>query len=48
MVTLAEVRKINENTLFYGEGWDFGEVADNARFDQAGKSTWRALRSVPS
>ncbi|MEZ9070713.1 DUF5116 domain-containing protein [Vibrio splendidus] len=32
---LAEVRKIDENTLFYGEGWDFGEVADNARFDQA-------------
>ncbi|TCV31009.1 pullulanase-type alpha-1,6-glucosidase [Vibrio crassostreae] len=32
---LAEVRKIDENTLFYGEGWDFGEVANNARFDQA-------------
>ncbi|MGF1746482.1 pullulanase-type alpha-1,6-glucosidase [Vibrio minamisatsumaniensis] len=32
---LAEVRKIDKNTLFYGEGWDFGEVANNARFDQA-------------
>ncbi|CAH6864061.1 Pullulanase [Vibrio chagasii] len=32
---LEEVRKIDPNTLFYGEGWDFGEVADNARFDQA-------------
>ncbi|WP_434567417.1 pullulanase-type alpha-1,6-glucosidase [Vibrio chagasii] len=32
---LEEVRKIDPNTLFYGEGWDFGEVANNARFDQA-------------
>ncbi|WP_423840778.1 pullulanase-type alpha-1,6-glucosidase [Vibrio mytili] len=32
---LEQVRKIDPNTLFYGEGWDFGEVANNARFDQA-------------
>ncbi|MCG3730774.1 pullulanase-type alpha-1,6-glucosidase [Vibrio cincinnatiensis] len=32
---LEQVRKIDPNTLFYGEGWDFGEVAQNARFDQA-------------
>nr|WP_211092026.1 pullulanase-type alpha-1,6-glucosidase [Vibrio agarilyticus] len=32
---LEQVRKVDEDTLFYGEGWDFGEVAQNARFDQA-------------
>ncbi|MFA0087400.1 pullulanase-type alpha-1,6-glucosidase [Vibrio sp. 10N.261.51.F12] len=32
---LKEVRVIDPNTLFYGEGWDFGEVSNNARFDQA-------------
>lgn len=32
---LEQVRKVDPNTLFYGEGWDFGEVANNARFDQA-------------
>lgn len=32
---LAEVRKIDPQTLFYGEGWDFGEVANNARFEQS-------------
>jgi pullulanase len=32
---LEEVRKIDPNTLFYGEGWNFGEVANNARFEQA-------------
>ncbi|CAH1562676.1 pullulanase-type alpha-1,6-glucosidase [Vibrio rotiferianus] len=32
---LKKVREIDPNTLFYGEGWDFGEVANNARFDQA-------------
>ncbi|GAD90134.1 pullulanase [Vibrio halioticoli NBRC 102217] len=32
---LEEVRKIRPDTLFYGEGWDFGEVANNARFEQA-------------
>ena len=25
------VRRIDRNTYFYGEGWDFGEVAGNAR-----------------
>ena len=29
------VRAIDADTFFYGEGWDFGEVAGNARFDQA-------------
>ncbi|GAB1621444.1 pullulanase-type alpha-1,6-glucosidase [Agarivorans albus] len=33
--SLAAVREIDEDTLFYGEGWDFGEVANNARFEQA-------------
>lgn len=32
---LEEVRTIDPDTLFYGEGWDFGEVAQNARFTQA-------------
>ncbi|MEH0689044.1 pullulanase-type alpha-1,6-glucosidase [Vibrio cholerae] len=32
---LEQVRSIDPDTLFYGEGWDFGEVANNARFDQA-------------
>lgn len=29
------VRKVDPDTYFYGEGWDFGEVAGNARFRQA-------------
>lgn len=32
---LEEVRKVRPDILFYGEGWDFGEVANNARFEQA-------------
>ncbi|MDF2153059.1 pullulanase-type alpha-1,6-glucosidase [Vibrio sp. CAU 1672] len=32
---LEQIRKIDPNTLFYGEGWDFGEVSNNARFDQS-------------
>jgi pullulanase-type alpha-1,6-glucosidase len=32
---LDDVREIDPNTLFYGEGWDFGEVANNARFEQS-------------
>ncbi|WP_103879976.1 pullulanase-type alpha-1,6-glucosidase [Vibrio hangzhouensis] len=32
---LAEIKKIDGNTIFYGEGWDFGEVANHARFEQA-------------
>ncbi len=32
---LEQVRAIDPDTLFYGEGWDFGEVSNNARFDQA-------------
>ncbi|CAM2977394.1 pullulanase-type alpha-1,6-glucosidase [Vibrio rarus] len=32
---LEEIRKIRPDILFYGEGWDFGEVANNARFEQA-------------
>ena len=29
------VRKVDPNTYFYGEGWNFGEVANNQRFVQA-------------
>jgi len=29
------VRKIDPDTYFYGEGWNFGEVANNQRFVQA-------------
>jgi len=29
------VQEIDQDTFFYGEGWNFGEVADNVRFDQA-------------
>ncbi len=29
------VRAVDEDTYFYGEGWNFGEVANNARFEQA-------------
>jgi pullulanase-type alpha-1,6-glucosidase len=29
------VRAVDPDTYFYGEGWNFGEVADNARFVQA-------------
>ncbi|MFC0171025.1 pullulanase-type alpha-1,6-glucosidase [Vibrio comitans] len=32
---LEEVRKVRPDILFYGEGWDFGEVSNNARFTQA-------------
>lgn len=29
------VQMVDPDTYFYGEGWNFGEVADNARFTQA-------------
>lgn len=29
------VRRVDPDTYFYGEGWNFGEVANNARFVQA-------------
>ena len=29
------VRAVDPDTYFYGEGWNFGEVADGARFEQA-------------
>lgn len=29
------VRKVDSDTYFYGEGWNFGEVANNSRFVQA-------------
>ena len=32
---LEEVRKVRPDILFYGEGWDFGEVSNNVRFTQA-------------
>ncbi|WP_235431373.1 pullulanase-type alpha-1,6-glucosidase [Vibrio sp. VPAP30] len=33
--TLAAARDINPDVYFYGEGWNFGEVADDKRFIQA-------------
>ena len=32
---LAEVKKVNPDMYFYGEGWNFGEVQDDKRFVQA-------------
>ena len=29
------VRQVDADTLFYGEGWNFGEVVNNRRFEQA-------------
>ena len=29
------VREVDNDTYFYGEGWNFGEVANNSRFEQA-------------
>ncbi|GAB5380462.1 MAG: hypothetical protein Alis3KO_26020 [Aliiglaciecola sp.] len=34
----AEVQKVDPDTYFYGEGWNFGEVANNAQFVQATQS----------
>jgi pullulanase len=31
----AAVRKVDPDSYFYGEGWNFGEVANNQRFIQA-------------
>jgi pullulanase len=33
--SLAAVKAVDDDTYFYGEGWNFGEVADNALFVQA-------------
>ncbi|MGF1703576.1 pullulanase-type alpha-1,6-glucosidase [Photobacterium makurazakiensis] len=33
--SLLAVKKVDPNTYFYGEGWDFGEVEGNALFTQA-------------
>ncbi|WP_369434386.1 pullulanase-type alpha-1,6-glucosidase [Psychromonas sp. MME1] len=33
--SLAAVKEVDPDTYFYGEGWNFGEVADNALFEQA-------------
>ncbi len=33
--SLAAVHTINPDVYFYGEGWNFGEVANQARFEQA-------------
>lgn len=36
MLTAREaVRELDPDTYFYGEGWNFGEVANNAQFAQA-------------
>ncbi|MGY3917384.1 pullulanase-type alpha-1,6-glucosidase [Aeromonas australiensis] len=32
---LAAVKQVNPDMYFYGEGWNFGEVADDKRFVQA-------------
>jgi len=32
---LAEVQKVNPSTYFYGEGWNFGEVGDGKRGENA-------------
>ncbi|WP_409421198.1 pullulanase-type alpha-1,6-glucosidase [Pseudaeromonas sp. ZJS20] len=32
---LAKVKAVNPEMYFYGEGWNFGEVVDNTRFEQA-------------
>lgn len=32
---LEKVKAIDPDTIFYGEGWDFGEVSNHARFEQA-------------
>jgi|GEM_PF-42047 len=31
----AAVQSVDADNYFYGEGWNFGEVADDARFEQA-------------
>jgi pullulanase-type alpha-1,6-glucosidase len=33
--TLAAVKAVDPNTYFYGEGWNFGEVGNDAMFEQA-------------
>jgi pullulanase len=33
------VRAVDSDTYFYGEGWNFGEVANNSRFVQASQLT---------
>ncbi len=33
--SLEAVRAVDPDTYFYGEGWDFGEIAGDARFIQA-------------
>ncbi|MGL4714374.1 MAG: alpha-1,6-glucosidase domain-containing protein, partial [Aeromonas sp.] len=33
--SLAAVKQVNPQMYFYGEGWNFGEVENNKRFEQA-------------
>ena len=35
LVARAAVRQVDSDTYFYGEGWNFGEVASNSQFTQA-------------
>jgi len=35
LVAREAVREIDPDTYFYGEGWNFGEVANNSQFEQA-------------
>ncbi|WP_083198863.1 pullulanase-type alpha-1,6-glucosidase [Aliivibrio logei] len=38
MDTLSAVQKVDPNTYFYGEGWNFGEVENDRQFTQATQS----------
>ncbi len=35
LVAREAVRQVDNDTYFYGEGWNFGEVANNSQFTQA-------------
>jgi pullulanase/glycogen debranching enzyme len=41
-LTLAKDGVDGKKIYLYGEGWNFGEVANDARFVQATQATWRA------
>ena len=47
-LTLAKDGVDGRKIYLYGEGWNFGEVADNARFVQAPSWRWPAPASAPS
>ncbi len=47
-LTLAEDGVDGKSVYLYGEGWDFGEVAGNALFEQATQASSAARASGPS